>query len=207
MTYFSHPKIGYLLLGLIVILTGCCNCDNTYYSFRYTDFSITNIDNSGQWSKPTNLNTMDSSTVAFEINIIGSDPVLIEDANSSYSGTGNSLGQSCNCEDLYQASDSIQKITITTIYDLNEEYCCGADVSDLFLANNCFECEDIGSFYVNLEELIDRINPQAFYHVPSNNFLIYLKIPVENTIAQFEVEVLLSNGESLTATTAQLDIK
>lgn len=207
MRIFSNLNTVIVTIILLLTMAACCNCDNTYYSFTYSDVSVTNIDNSGQWSKPTNKNEMASASVAFEVNVIGSDPVLLEDAISSYSGSGNALGQSCNCEDLYLASDSIQKITIRTLYDINADFCCGDDVSALFLANNCFECEDIGSFYVNLNDLIARINPEAFYHVPSNNFLLYLNTSVENTVAQFEVEILLSNGETITTQTAQLEIE
>jgi hypothetical protein len=50
-----------LLLVTITMLRlfwSCCSCDDDYFSFEYERVLISNIDNSGQWSKPSDVNIM-----------------------------------------------------------------------------------------------------------------------------------------------------
>lgn len=201
-------KISVLVISvfLLRLAVGCCNCEDQYYSFDYENILIENIDNSGQWSKPSESNAMPAEGVAFEIQILGSDPVLSAKSQIFSTGFTTASAQSCNCEELYVASHTITEIKIRTLEDLNSDYCCNDDVTSLFLANSCLSCEDIGNFYITIDKLIHRINPEAFYQIPVNKFLIYLKTPVENTTAKFEIEVVLSNGKSIIGQTKSIDI-
>lgn len=206
MKRFRKISILFISVSLLRLAVGCCNCEDQYYSFDYEKILIENIDNSGEWSKPSDKNVMPAEGVAFEIQIIGSDPVLYAKKQIKAIGFTAALAQSCNCDELYVASNTISAIKIRTLDDLNSDYCCNDDVTNLFLANSCLACEDIGNFYITIDELIHRINPEAFYQIPVNKFLIYLKVPVENAEAQFEIEVVLSNGESIIGQTNPIEI-
>jgi hypothetical protein len=198
-----------LLLVTITMLRlfwSCCSCDDDYFSFEYERVLISNIDNSGQWSKPSDVNIMPAAGVAFEIQIVGSDPVLTSQCRQMPLGFSTLNAQDCNCEDIYIPNHNIRSLRIRTLEELNDEYCCNADVTDLFLANSCLSCEDIGSFYITFDELVRRINPEAFYQKPINQFLVYLTVPVENTLAQFELEIELSNGKKIIGQTALIEI-
>lgn len=184
----------------------CCSCEDEYFSFEYERAMISNIDNSGQWSKPSDVNRMPAAGVAFEIQIVGSEPVLTSQCLKSSFGFKKVLAQDCNCEDIYIPNHTIRSVKIRTLEKLNEDYCCNSDVTELFLANSCLDCEDIGSFYITFEELARRMNPEAFYQKPINQFLIYLTVPVENTLAQFELEIELSNGKKIVGQTALIEI-
>ncbi|MBN2807511.1 MAG: hypothetical protein JXR22_12710 [Prolixibacteraceae bacterium] len=200
-----------VILIIVAITTfrlfwSCCSCNDDYFSFEYERVLISNIDNSGQWSKPSDVNIMPAAGVAFEIQIVGSEPVLTSQCRKRPMGFNALQAQDCNCEDIYIPNQTIRSVRIRTLEKLNEDYCCNADVTELFLANSCLACEDIGSFYITFDELVRRINPEAFYQKPINQFLIYLIVPVENTLAQFELEIELSNGRTIIGQTALIEI-
>ena len=206
MKRFRRITILFVAAFLLRLAVGCCGCEDQFYSFDYEQIRIENIDNSGQWSKPSESNSMPAAGVAFEIQLLGSDPVLTTQSRLKINGFNTASALGCNCEELYVANHTITEIKIRTLENLNADYCCNEDVTSLFLANSCLSCDDVGNFYVTIDELVRRINPEAFYQKQVNKFLIYLKVPVENTEAQFEIEVMLSNGVSITSQTKRIEI-
>lgn len=206
MKLFSKVILLFISITFLRLLSGCCTCEDEYYSFEYERILIHNIDNSGEWSKPSDLNKMPASGVAFEIQIVGSEPILSSQNKIHLNGFNTLSAQSCNCEELYIPNSTIATIRIKTLEKLNDDYCCNDDVTNLFLANTCVACEDIGSFYLTIDELVRRINPEAFYQTPVNQFLIYLKVPVENSVAQFEIIIELSDGRIITNQTSLIEM-
>lgn len=206
MRLISKLSIIFVSVTILRLVSGCCNCENEYYTFSYERIIVHNIDNSGQWSKPSDVNRMPAAGVAFEVQILGSEPILSAQNKLQSFGFNALNAQTCNCDEIYRANHTISAIKIRTLENLNSDYCCNEEVTDLFLANSCLSCNDIGNFYITLDELITRINPEAFYQTPVNKFLIYLKVPVENTEAQFEIEVILNNGESIISQTSKIEI-
>ena len=207
MKLFSKIFILLISVTLLRLAVGCCNCENEFYSFNYNSVLIHNIDNSGQWSKPSEKNEMAAASVAFEIQIVGSEVVQSASKKKiNINGFKTLSAQTCNCDDQYTPNQTISEIHIRTLYDLNSNYCCNEEVTSLFLANTCIDCADIGSFYITIDELQKRINPEVLYHTAVNKFLVYLKEPVENNKAQFEVEIVFSDGQSIIAQTALITI-
>jgi len=196
-----------LLVTSIRLISSCCSCEDDFFSFDYESLKIGNIDNSGQWSKPTEENVMSRASVAFEIQIIGKEIAESKFRPIHFSGFNTLSAQNCNCDERFISNQTISEIKIRTLNDINSDYCSNEDVTSLFLANTCLSCTDVGNFYITISELQKRLNPESIYHQPINKFLIYLTVPVENTKAQFEFEVLLSDGRSIIAQTALIEIK
>ena len=203
MKFFSKIFILFVSVTLLRLVVGCCRCENDFYSFDYTSVNINNIDDSGQSS---DVNEMNAAGVAFEIQIIGSEVVASRNQSIPLSGFTTLSAQDCNCEDQYVPNQTISEIHIRTLYEINEDYCCNDEVTSIFLANSCTDCEDIGSFYITIDELLKRINPESLYYTPVNKFLIYLKETVENEVAQFEIEVVFSDGQSIITQTELITI-
>lgn len=207
MRFFSKVILFVFVITLIRLAVSCCRCENEFFSFNYNSLVIRNIDNSGQWSKPSATNEMFAASVAFEIQIVGSEVVLTASGTKyKLNGFTTLSAQSCNCDDQYIPNQTIANIHIRTLLDLNSDYCCNDEVTPLFLANNCIDCADIGSFYISIDELQRRINPEVIYHTPVNKFLIYLKVPIENDEAQFEIEIVFSDGRSIITQTDLISI-
>lgn len=207
MKLFNKIFILIVSFTLLRVAVSCCNCDNQFYSFNYNSLIILNIDNSGQWSKPIKTNEMLAASVAFAIQIVGSE-VSVSKAKPilRINGFKRLSAQDCNCDDQYTPNQTISEIHIRTLYDINSDFCCNDDVTSLFLANTCLKCDDVGSFYITIDELQKRINPEVLYHLPVNKFLIYLKVPIENDLAQFEIEIVFSDGQKLVAQSALISI-
>lgn len=206
MKTFSKLILIIIIVSIARFIPSCCSCQNDEYSFSYETIAIRNIDNSGAWSKPSTKNVMPAKGVAFEIQIKGIAPVMAKCNNLQSLGFNTLTAQTCNCDELYYSTSSIQDIRIRTLEKINDDFCCGDDVTNLFLANSCISCEDIGNFYITIDELVRRINPEALNKTLLNSFLIYLSVPVENSVAQFEIEVELSDGTSIVAQTSLITI-
>jgi hypothetical protein len=206
MRTFTKILIIVVFTTILRIVTSCCNCENVFFSFNYETLQIGNIDNSGQWSRPTESNDMSKNGVAFEVSIIGKSIAQSLVKPVDFWSFNTAVAQSCDCDDRYVGNQLIKSVKIITIHNLNADYTANEEVTPLFLANNCLDCDDIGTFYITIPELIKRLNPESIYNQPVNKFLIYLKVPVENTKAQFQVEVELTDGRRLTAQTALINI-
>jgi len=190
---------------LLRIFSSCCNCDDNIFYFDYDAVIVNNIDNSGQWSKPSNVDSMSYNSVAFEVQIAGNNLTANKSNSLNFNGFKQLSAQSCNCDEKFIPNQTISNIKITTLENINDEYCCNDDVTVLFLVNNCANCDDIGSFYLTIENLTNRINTDL-YNSPLNTFLIYLKEPIENSKAKFEIEVSFSDGSSIITTTNLISI-
>ena len=206
MKLFNKIFILFVSITFLRLAVSCCNCESDFYSFDYSSVVIHNIDNSGRWSKPITNNEMSAASIAFEVQIIGTKPVSASSSRIKINGFKTLSAQNCECDDQYVPNQTISDIRIRTLNDINSDYCCNDDVTNLFVANTCVSCEDIGSFYITIDELKKRINPEGLYESPTNKFLIYLKKTVENDKAQFEVEIDFSDGRSIVTQTNLITI-
>ncbi len=187
------------LFFLLRLITSCCNCTDITYRFSYVDVIVNNINNSSQWSRPSNENQMYAEGVAFEVQIVGCSIESSSVKKRSLASFKTLSAQSCDCDDIYASVHEISSIRIFTLEKINSKYNAGDDVTDVFLANTCINCDDVGSFYISIDELLTRINGQPLYDKPENRFLVYLKEKVEYDTAQFEFEISLSDGQVITA--------
>lgn len=202
MKFASKLLILLISITFIRLLSSCCSCEDIFYNFNYEEVLVRNSIN----SRPSDVNSMPANEVAFEIQIVGSEPVLTTKNKIKLPGFKTLSAQNCNCDELFVPNQNITAIRILTINKLNDNFCCNEDVSNLFLANLCANCEDIGTFYITIDELLKRINTDALYHTAINKFKIYLSVPVENPDVQFQIEIELSNGELLSTKTSLIEI-
>jgi hypothetical protein len=188
-------------------IQSCCDCTDNYSTFSYVGVDLVNIDNSGRWSRITSDNTMRKNAVAFEVIVFGESDESLVSKIYSPSGFSQAKALGCNCDDKYKSNQTITGLSIVSIYNINSEYDCGSDVTSLFVANNCFDCDDISYFYCSIDDLLQRVNSKYFYNDYLNRFIVYLTTAVEDTIAQFEFSVALSNGQVLSGLTNEISIK
>ncbi len=103
--------------------------------------------------------------------------------------------------DSYVPEIKLVSIKVVSIYNLNNEIEAGDDVTDIFL----FTGERFSSFLYNYQEwAISGFNEA--HSNPGSFIFMVLKVPVENSKAQFSIEVKLEDGSTLSDTTNTFQI-
>jgi len=199
-----------LLLIVIVFalrsFSGCVNCDCSDYAepFDYSNIRIANLDNSQTYVHETHYNTMGRKAVAFNISVMG-DSMSFKKKSTQIETFGFAhLSADCDCNQLFEANQSIETISIRTLYDINETAKANSEVSNLFVAHSSdsYEPENL---YLTLDELYPKINNQT-KTANYQEFNLFLTEPVLNDKAQFIINVKLSDDRVLSDTTNLITI-
>ncbi len=185
-----------ILIGLIIVLPSLvgsciCECDPTEVAFNYQEATITLMDNSGDFLAPALTDTLYREAVAFTFSI--SDTSLLAHTlstpNHNSLGWSTAVAVSCDCFVPFVPSQQIDQIMIKELPSERE-------VTSLFVAEGTFD----EWLYPSLPEAIHRLNSSAPYDFPQVDLTLVLTTPSETMEVQYTVEVLLSDGRSLTAT-------
>lgn len=200
-----------VIIALIKVVQSCilfpnCECSDEFFYYSINSIEITNIDNSQTYPQFTEEDEMHKAAVAF--NVLISDTTLTE--NYAYnqplqSSIGFSTAQawSCDCSMNYIPEPTIHSFNIYTNFDINDIVKAGDDVSNLFLA---FDRKwSNGDLYYELNEMINLANITAS-ETPGILLRIFLKIPVDNSKAEFTIDITLSNGTKISQTTNTISI-
>lgn len=200
-----------VIIALIKVVQSCilfpnCECSDEVFYYSINSIEITNIDNSQTYPQFTEEDEMHKAAVAF--NVLISDTTLTE--NYAYSqplqssiGFSTALAWSCDCSMNYLPEPTIQNFNIFTNFDINDTVKAGDDVSNLFLVTDySWSNRDL---YYELNELINLANLTT-NEMPGILLKIFLKVPVDNSKAEFTIEITLSNDTKISQTTNTITI-
>ena len=180
-------------LPLLDVFYSCCNCNDDvvdhYYSF--SDFSVKNIDNSGQ--NPLESEQEEINKNAYGIRLYINKELLSNSEKSTnnkcYLFSSSAYAFSCDCDfSSYNLVNPIQSIKIFTLQDFNNEKLANSDISEYF---------NVIHTYKTVEESIEDIN-KVFNRTSLDIFVDYLLMNApspENINHQFRVEITLENEE------------
>lgn len=194
-------KRVFIVLTIIFIsrlFFSCCNCPDDVSSINYNEISILNVNNALPYGyfDTTMVDTLMNSAVAFEI--------ILKDSTQKDTyyfvqhfgfSTANAM-QPCDCFPMFKAKQEITKIRITTLFDMNETIKANTEVSHYFVAlpSHTF-------LYSSINELLPILNDKILYISASISFKIFCKEIIMNDVAQFDIQVDLSDGSVLLAKT------
>lgn len=192
-SYVTKTLFVLSLFYLAKFLIACCNCGPIYY-YSINELIISNLDNSGKdpiesYSEIINKN-------AYGLKIRFTTLELTSGLKKRSFFIAPTLATSCDCDKWEYAEESVQHIKITTIYDFNDSYMAGSDITDLFRIFS-------GGYFLINEYLTRFSFSQTILNVDKEHTRSLLLItPPENTGPhQFEIEVTLSDGRILQAQT------
>lgn len=203
MKIIKRIAIVFLVLNLARLLEGCCDCRENYLLFDFTSMSVSNIDNSGPWAVPTDADTMFSEAVAFRVQVSDSSGYIYASALQP-SAMGFSSCQACKCEDLFRCRQQIVNISIITLYDIAGDIPANSGVTQYFY----FGLQDYsspGDLYVSWNEFSDSMTGKIYDRM-MESFSLYLTKNIENDSARFMISAELSDGRTLSDTTALIHI-
>ena len=208
MRIFKKTILILLVANVLRIIPGCCNCDDTPNFFDFNKTDIRNLDNSGEWLRSSTSDTMLPGAVAFEVNLYDSLGYFYNEYASGnlFKSIGFKTSQalSCDCAWPFMARQFLDDIRITTLYDVSGDIPAGSDVTDLFVGQ--VRGNSSSSVYITLANVIRQTENKTYYDGGIESFGIFLKPEIENSIAQFTIQLTFSDQRVLTDTTNLIHI-
>lgn len=200
-----------LIVNVLRIIPGCCECNEPTMEFNFNRTAIRNLDNSGEWLRSTDADTMLPEAVAFEVNLYDSLGYFYHEyaaANflKSFVYT-NCQAFSCDCSIPFIARQHLTDIRIITFYSISENIPAGSNVTELFVGKLRGNYANSSSVYNDLSAIIRQTENKTYHDSGIESFGIYLKPEVENQVAQFEIQCTFSDQRVLTDTTQLIHIK
>ena len=152
------------------------------------------------WPMQSQTDTMKRASVAFQVIVAGDFPYFVQ-ANHSLQGIGFTSAQAfskTNCPMLYGANQSIETISIITLFRINNSIAANTDVSNLFVCSA--QTSYNSALYSPLNQLYPIIN-HVYVDYPEVQFQLFLKNKVEADSARFIINVKLAYNTILFDTT------
>ena len=200
-----------LVANMLRIIPGCCECDEPSMEFDFNRTDIRNLDNSGEWVRSTDADTMLPGAIAFEINLFDSSGYYYPQyaAANLFKSVGFKTSQAfqCDCSIPFIARQFLTDIKITTLYGISESIPAGSNATGLFVGQLRGNYANSTSVYTDLSSIIRQTENKTYYDGGIESFGIYLKPEVETTLAQFEIQLTFSDHRVLKDTTQLIHIK
>jgi hypothetical protein len=172
---------------LISIGIGCC-CDSFTNEYKICSFYLENLDYSRSWPGVNTTKKVPKDSFGLRINIDLNDNICLSDLQPIFISTATACSPSIDQIPL----DTIISIKIKTLKDFDVAHKANDLISDYF---NVWDSREL----IKIEDYI-----KMFYRNPYSNegqnlsFNLRLKnAPKESVDAQFEVQILLSDGRML----------
>ena len=211
MRIFKKAILILLLTNVLRIIPGCCECDEPSREFDFNRTKIMNLDNSGEWVRSTESDTMLPGAVAFEVNLFDTSGYYYHEysAGNLFKSVGFKTSQAfqCDCSIPFIARQYVTNIRITTFYNISESIPAGSNVTELFVGKLRGNYSNSSSVYNELSAIIRQTENKTYHDSGMESFGIYLKPEVENQLAQFEIQLTFSDQRVLTDTTQLIHIK
>ncbi|MDZ7633207.1 MAG: hypothetical protein U5L72_01675 [Bacteroidales bacterium] len=203
MNLLTKSAIIILLLFALRIIQSCSCPDNPHY-FDFDLLTVSNLDNSRDYVRSNETDTMYSASVAFEMRIAGSRAFALNPKSNFSLGFTEATAME-ECPIRFVPNQQITKITIRTLEAISSEIPENTDVTTLFLGLVPYTSS--GYMYEPIENMYNRINQQSFYDNATATLQLFCKENIQYPKAQFEISVDLSDGRTLTAITNLIHLK
>jgi hypothetical protein len=122
-----------MLIPSLLFLLSCdndpCNCNGTPFSFSVDDINL----NTTEIKAPTNRRVEQGDTVRSALKFdlfFETSNIAPTSPNINWSDWGSSL-YACSCASPGRTTDTITKIEVTTVYDLDSNHLAGSPINDL----------------------------------------------------------------------------
>ena len=173
------------------------DCDPSVIYYDIEDIILTGIDNSGQYPDINyETDTMKSAAVAFKVNIVADSLYyLTKTINTPVFGFSQAKAWEKDCEAYYKANQDVNRIKVTTVFDISGDIPANSDISKDILYNTY---NNINKLYSDFEDIKSYLN-QSESSI-GNTFFIFYKNTVQNDSIQFVVELSLSDGRIISDT-------
>ena len=192
-----------LFIGFALrLVVSCCDCpEEAVFKYTFDYIETRHLDNAGKTPA-----IVDSGTIlkeAYGLQIEFSLIQLACNKTLNFSAFNSAYATSCGCppELQYLAQDTISAIRIKTLNNFDQTHPADSDISGYF------KVLDYDN-YITIQELIDA--PEMIYYEKPDKDLMkvfLMQAPTQTGEYRFQVELLLSNGTTLTSVTTPINLE
>lgn len=176
-----------LTINLITLIQSCCTEE---YQYKWTDFSIGILDNSGEYPVLTDNKEVNKNALGLRITL--QDTVM-------YLAQNFTLVNECyatSCAEEYTRINNLSSIKIITLLDYSSKYPKDSDITQLFMAR---ESGNTKSTYISIDQIISNVNGSSHTYNGYSDFDLYL---IDTTALieeqRFKVQLTMSDGNIFT---------
>ena len=190
------------LLGLFFVIRfvqACITCPENTIPFDFTRVNIRNLDHSGSYLSWNETDTMYSAAVAFMVEADGRES-LYSATYPKYQFSMFKAAIADDCDPLFEARNDIKKVSIISLYSMNDEITSGTDVSELFYGSID------GFLYSGINETLSSVYRRILSGEPVFAFNIFCGTNIENEYAQFLINIELENGDIVSGHSALITL-
>ncbi len=195
-----------LLLNLLRIIPGCCECDEATRPFSFNKTDIVNLNNTGPWPEYTDSDTMRPAAVAFSVSLFDSAGYFYAQAPvvETFGFSKAQAFAKCDCAFPFMANQHLTDIRIESLTPLSPDLPAG-DVSALFVAKPTSNAAS-GNLYIPLNDLCRQTIGKVYYDGGIESFELYLKTTVQHAEVRFAFQFTFSDNLVLRDTTRLITI-
>jgi hypothetical protein len=213
-----------IALAIIIFFQLLDSCNDTIngpqevYHYTFNNIQVQNIDNAGKTpvivENENEIISKEAYGIRMLLNLERLFDSVVDVANNSFikniSLFNNLYAMRCDDDPLpppLSLQDTIVYIKVFTLNDFDNEFMAGSDVSDLF------KIYDSSKFqYITIDEYVGKYEETIKIYKDENNiesevFLYLMKPPIFIGEHSFRVEVSLSDGRMLLATTVKINLE
>lgn len=161
----------------------------------YNSISLKGIDNSGEHIRRNYSDTLYSEALAIELTLTDSSMYYGSNGSRFFQDLSFNSAFAWSYSKSYQPINKVQEINVFTLFEINSTLLTGDEISDSVL----YAFGKRYDLYYDEDAAIGHINDLQGDH--SSVVYIIIKLPVENTRAQFNVVVSFEDGTVLSDTT------
>lgn len=201
-THSRHGKVLIVISCWIIIkILMSCNPPPPI-DFRYNSIKIEGINNNSEYIGDNITDTIYAAALCLKLSLFDSAQYY---AQSNFKANvplfSFKKAMAMEYADSYIPEIKLASIKVVSIYNINNEIEAGDDVTDIFL----FTDKRFSSVLYNYQEwAISGFNEA--HSNPGSFIFMVLKVPVENSKAQFYIEVQFEDGSTLSDTTNTFQI-
>jgi hypothetical protein len=163
----------------------------------YNSIGIAGVDNSDRFLKRnTSVDTLYSGAVALNLTLKDSTfDYYAFNLNNALKSLSFTPAMALSFPSSFIPVNEVEKIKVTTLFDIDDEVRAGDDITPLILYETGRDFE----LYKNIDNAISDLNKTQ--SATSVSIFLVLKRPIDNTMAQFYVQVFLDNDNVLSTNT------
>lgn len=194
------------LIFIVRLFVSCCRCSDETTPMQLNEITIKNLCTAGDYGDViyNETDAMSSSKVAFKVIVADSTiDTYIEyyACNNANWGFSAASATSCDCYQLFKPEQQIVDIRIFSLLKMSEQIAANTDVTKYFVA-----IPSASQLYTPIDKLYPLINRDVIIGGPTIDMSFFCKLNIENTKAQFVVNIELSDGRMLSAFTNELQL-
>lgn len=195
-----------LLIFIIRVMVSCCRCSDETEPMELNQITVVNLNTVNSMGETANYvtDTMPSSKLAFQINVTDSTlhpDIFYYGCNKVDFGFNTASATSCDCYQLFEPEQQIVDVRIFSLHNLTEQIKANTDVTEYFVA-----LLPLSDLYTPIADIYPSINRNVVGSNLSISMNLFCKLNIQNSKAQFVINVELSDGRMLSAFTNEIKL-